>query len=215
MKNILYEIKDLLIQINGKTILDISNLTFESKKLHFICGPNGSGKTTLMKIMNRLIKIPADTAFYKGNDINKVHSQIRNETVYLHQTPIALDMSVYNNIAFPLKIRNIPDPRIQSRVYEVAKMLEITDLLDKSAVRLSVGELQKCALGRILVYDYSVFFLDEAIASVDKMSASLISEIIMHYVNNEKKTVIYTSHQPFDKKMSPDNTIYIENGKIP
>ncbi|MDP2844292.1 MAG: ABC transporter ATP-binding protein [Acetobacterium sp.] len=180
---------------NEKTVLSLdgqfSDLLFESGKIHGIIGPNGSGKTTLMKIIAGLIAPSSGAVLYNGQPLCQ---DIFSEMTYSTHTPTLFSRSVYQNIAYPLKIRKQEKNAIDQTVSQLLEEFEIDDIKDQSARHLSGGESQKIALARALSFSPKALFLDEPTANIDPKSIQIIEAALQKRNREQGLTIIIITH---------------------
>lgn len=178
-----------------KTVLnltgDYQHLLFESGKIHGIIGPNGSGKTTLMRIMAGLIPPTNGEVLYNGEPLNP---SLMSQITYSNHTPTLFSRSVYENIAYPLKIRNREKEEINQIVGELLDEFKITAIQNQNAKHLSGGEAQKTALARALSFSPKVLFLDEPTANIDPKSIRIIEAALEKRNRTDGLSVIIITH---------------------
>lgn len=178
-----------------KTVLNLEGayrkLLFESGKIHGIIGPNGSGKTTLMKIMAGLIPPTAGKVLYNDQPLGP---DIFSEMTYSTHTPTLFSRSVYENIAYPLKIRKREKDEIHQTVSQLLEEFEINEIKNQSAKHLSGGESQKTALARALSFSPKVLFLDEPTANIDPKSIQIIEAALKKRNHEQDLTIIIITH---------------------
>lgn len=192
-------------------ILDIQNLEIEEGKITGITGPNGAGKSTLLNILGGI-----DTDFigkikYDDLDFNK---EIAQNMTFVFQKPYLFRRSVYDNIAYPLRLRKVTKETEESLVREIIEDLEIEDLIDKKGHRLSGGESQKVALARGLVFTPKLLLLDEPTSNIDPESIKIMEREILKFNKKTKSTVIIVTHNLEQSHRICDNIIYLQGGRI-
>lgn len=170
---------------------DYRQLLFESKKIHGIIGPNGSGKTTLMKIMAGLIAPTAGNVLYDGQPLCQ---ERRSEMTYSTHTPTLFSRSVYENIAYPLKIRKRDKDEIHQTVSHLLEEFELTEIQNQNARYLSGGESQKTALARALSFSPRLLFLDEPTANIDPKSIQIIEAALKKRNLENGLTIVIITH---------------------
>lgn len=191
-------------------ILDIDNFTFKSGRISGIMGPNGAGKTTLLNIMAGLDDNYEGCVRYGEQSIEHV----RRKVTLVFQKGGLFKRSVYENIAYPLRLRGLDGMDIKSRVDSVIKSLEIENLGDKKAHKLSGGETQKVALARALVFEPSLLLLDEPTASIDPEFVRVMEKAIVDYNRETGATVIIITHSKEQAERMCDDLVFIQNGKV-
>ena len=203
-------ITNLLKKYHDKAVVDIDHTQFSSGTIYGITGDNGAGKTTLLKIIAGLEHYDAGEILYSGAPLEQ---GMMKKITYLSQTPYLMRTSVYENIVYPLKIRNVDPMTIQKKVADIMDELQITELKNQLATQLSGGESQKVALARALVFDPEVLLLDEPTASIDPATIEMIEEAITKRNIRQKMTVIMISHNMDQVKRMCDEIVYMKKGK--
>jgi len=127
------------------------NLDIEKGEFVVILGPSGEGKTTILKIIAGLLRQDKGHVYLRGKIVDDLPPKDRNVAMVPQNYALYPFMSVYDNIAFPLKIAHVPKDEIKKKVEEVARMLRIDDLLDRKPSQLSGGQMQRVAIARALV----------------------------------------------------------------
>jgi tungstate transport system ATP-binding protein len=178
-------------EFKGQHLFDISNFEFKTGDIHGIIGPNGGGKTTLLRLIAGLDKDYSGNVYY--DDLKQVEDLTKNIT-YISQSPYMLSRTVYENIAYPLRIRNVKEEEIDMRVNEFLEVLNIKELKDKKATKLSGGEKQKVSLARGLIFNPSIVLLDEPTASIDPETVEIIEKVVLDYKKLKPVTIIVVTH---------------------
>ena len=212
------EIKNLKKIYNNRIILNINHLDFQESKIYAIVGPNGSGKTTLLKILNLLEKPDAGEIFFLGQElINKLSSEIlevRRKMTLVDQNPFLFHSTVYDNIAYGLKVRSILTKYQRNKVKHALKMVGLSGFENKKANQLSSGEEKRVAIARALVIEPDILFLDEPTTSIDQRHQDVVERIIKNIKDEIKTTVIFTTHDLSQAYRSADEVISLLEGKI-
>ncbi|MBN4051158.1 MAG: ABC transporter [Alkaliphilus sp.] len=194
-----------------QAVLQIDEFTFEANKIYGLIGPNGAGKTTLLKIIAGLTKSSYGEVTYGGAELN---DERQREITYASQRPYLLKDTVYNNIAYPLKLRKENKLRIKSKVGRIMAEFDIYYLRNQQAKNLSGGEAQKVALARALVFEPELLLLDEPTANIDPNFVELIENAILERSNKKEITVIIATHNVGQARRLCDEVIFIKAGKI-
>ena len=158
----------------------LRDITFEVKEgEHFIIlGPSGAGKTVLLEIIAGVIEPDAGRVYLNGEDVTELPPEKRGLAYVPQNYALFPNMSVYDNIAFGLKVRKVPKPEIERKVGEVSRVLGIEHLLHRKPRTLSGGEQQRVALARALVVEPPLILLDEPFANLDVQTrAKLLAEM--------------------------------------
>ncbi|MFC1581244.1 ABC transporter ATP-binding protein, partial [Thermodesulfobacteriota bacterium] len=193
----LFEIRGLTKVYGQRTVLDIPELDFERGEIYALLGPNGSGKTTLLEILSLLLPPTAGTIRYLGRNVDFSANNLtvlRREIVMVPQNPVLFTTSVYKNVEFGLRIRNIPRDERNSIIEANLDLVGMGRFRDAEAHKLSGGETQRVAIARALTCSPNVIFFDEPTSNVD-VENQLAIERIMAEINAQKGiSVIFTSH---------------------
>lgn len=210
------KVQSLQKEYSGKRVLDIENLEIEKGKITAVIGPSGAGKSTLLHLLNGIEAPSSGTIWFEDKRIDDktMSLELRRKMVMVFQRPLVFNTTVYDNLAYGLKLRGMKKEEIRKRVEE---MLEVTGLKDKSqqkAITLSGGEAQRVAIGRAIIIRPEVLFLDEPTANLDPANISMIEELIKYARDNYKLTVMIITHNMFQAKRLSDNTVFMLNGKV-
>jgi tungstate transport system ATP-binding protein len=205
------EVNNVTKKYNNNLVLNVPNMKFESGKIHGIIGSNGSGKSTLLKIISNIEPPTTGNVLYDKKNIN---ANILKKITYAYQFPYLLKSSVFNNIAYPLKIRKHPKEVINKKVKKILDDLMLNNLKDKYAVKLSGGESQKVAFARAVVFEPSVILLDEPTSNMDLKSIEIIEKYIKEINRLHKTTIFFVTHNISQAYRLCHNISYIENGHI-
>jgi tungstate transport system ATP-binding protein len=210
----LYEIENLRFAYNSNFSLNISKFSMlEGDSVGFI-GPNGSGKSSLLKIMAFLETFPEGLLKFKGNKVSNDNKH-RNIVTMLLQEPYLLKKSVFDNIAYGLRLRNDTD-KLNSRVFEVLNIVGLSDrkFAHRKWFELSGGEAQRVALASRLILRPCVLILDEPTANVDSNSAALIKQAVKSMRNKYNTSLIISSHDLVWLNSITDNILRLYEGRI-
>lgn len=205
------EISKLIKKYGDRTVLDIENLVIEKGKITGIIGPNGCGKSTLINIISGLDNNFTGTIQYDGSYLDK---DITRNMTYVFQKPYLFKRSVYENICYPLKIRSVKPKEQEERVLNIIKKLEIENLTEKRADKLSGGESQKVALARALVFGPQLLLLDEATSNIDPESIKIMEREILNFNKETGATIVIVTHSLEQSKRLCHNILNLEQGKF-
>lgn len=205
------QVTQLKKSYGNKTVVEIDRLDVETGIIYGIMGDNGAGKTTFLKIIAGLESFDCGQIAYNKKPLSK---EVMKKITYLSQTPYLMQASVYENIAYPLKIRGTPEEVISGKLKDIMEELNIADLKSQLATKLSGGESQKVALARALVFDPEVLLLDEPTASIDPATIEVIEEALIKRNQNQKMTVVMISHNVDQVKRLCHRTILMQKSKL-
>ena len=177
------------------------SFNFIKGKFYLIKGPSGIGKTSLLKLLNRLDDPIKGELWFKGKPYKEYYPpKLRSKILYIHQTPIATNASVEDNLLFPFSFKNNCDYKIphEDELISYLNNFKLNDVsLEKNAQTLSVGQLQRICFIRGLLLDPDVILLDEPTSALDDESAKIVEQKAEHFCTNSEKTVIMISHKRF------------------
>ena len=200
----------------GKDVLAVDNLssTIEKDEFLVLLGPSGCGKSTLLKMIAGLETISSGSLYIDGVLSNQIESYNRDIAMVFQDYSLYPHMSVYDNLAFPLKMRKIKKRIISQTVDDTARVLSISDILHKKPRNLSGGQQQRVAIGRALVRRPKIFLFDEPLSNLyitlrDKMRNEFIE---LH--NKIGSIFVYVTHDQAEAMMMGDRIVVMDNGKI-
>jgi len=194
---------------------DIS-LTVPNGEFLVLLGPTGAGKTTLLRLIAGLERPDAGNILFDARDVTDDPPAQRNVSVVFQQYSLYPHLTVFDNLAFPLRApaRRIPESEIKRRVEEVARLVRIDHKLANSATRLSGGEMQRVAIGRALVRRPAIYLMDEPLSSLDaKLRAELRVEL-KHIQADLGATVLYVTHDQVEALTMASRIGILEQGRL-
>ncbi|MFX1312220.1 MAG: ABC transporter ATP-binding protein [Promethearchaeota archaeon] len=198
----------------------LSNINFSVKKgeCFVIIGPNGSGKTTLLRIIGFLESPTQGKILYNNKDLNTISRkekiQYRRKISFVRQKPVVRNATVFNNIAYGLKIRGMKYDEYSIPVNEIIKFIGLKGLEDKNAKTLSGGEMQRVAIAMNFIINPEIYLLDEVSANLDPINIKLLDKFIMNIKQDKEKTIIMSTHDPLEAIKYADLIAVLSNGQI-
>ena len=180
-----------------------------------LLGPSGCGKTTLLNIISGLLTPTEGAVLFDGRDVTALAPDQRN-IAQVFQFPVIYDtMTVYNNLAFPLRNRGIGEARVDARVREIAEMLELTDMLGQRASGLSPDGKQKISMGRGLVReDVNVIMFDEPLTVIDPHLKWKLRSKLKELQQKVRVTMIYVTHDQTEALTFADQVVVMQDGVV-
>ncbi len=180
-----------------------------------LLGPSGCGKTTLLNIISGLITPSHGRVLFDGEDVTHLPPDLRH-IAQVFQFPVVYDtMSVYDNLAFPLRNRGVDEAHVKQRVLEIAEMTELTPMLDRRASRLTADGKQKISLGRGLVReDVNVIMFDEPLTVIDPHLKSQLRSKLKELHQRVKTTMIYVTHDQTEALTFADQVVVMNFGQV-
>lgn len=197
-----------------KQVLSDINLEIEDKSFCILLGPSGCGKSTLLRLIAGLEQPDSGEIFIDDKKVNDVHPKDRDIAFVFQSYALYPHLTVYENMAFPLKIRGKNKKTIENKVKEAASILGLEELLKRKPKELSGGQRQRVALGRAIVRDAKIFLMDEPLSNLDaKLRANMRVEIKkLHQKLNT--TFIYVTHDQTEALTMGDAIVILNEGKI-
>jgi multiple sugar transport system ATP-binding protein len=198
----------------GVTAVKGINLTIEDREFMVLVGPSGCGKSTTLRMIAGLEEINGGTISIDGKAVNNVLPKDRDIAMVFQNYALYPHMSVYENMAFGLKLRKFPKAEIEARVREAAAMLGLEPYLDRKPKALSGGQRQRVAVGRAIVRKPKVFLFDEPLSNLDaKMRVSTRTEISKLHARLGA-TMIYVTHDQVEAMTMGDRICVMKDGNI-
>ena len=207
-------LKNLSKSYGNKEILKGINLDIHNSEFLVLVGPSGCGKSTTLRLIAGLEKPTKGEIFIDGSLVNDVDPSKRDIAMVFQNYALYPQMTVKENMAFGLKIRNNPKEEIDNSVMEAAEILQIDDLLERRPKELSGGQRQRVALGRAIVRKPKVFLFDEPLSNLD---AKLRQEMRLEIKRLHKlldTTMIYVTHDQVEAMTMGDRIAVMNNGII-
>lgn len=190
------------------------NLDVADKEFVVLVGPSGCGKTTTLRMIAGLEEISSGEIYIENQLVNDVAPKDRDIAMVFQNYALYPHMTVYENMAFGLKLRKYSKPEIDSRVKEAAQILGITEYLDRKPKALSGGQRQRVALGRAIVRKPKVFLFDEPLSNLDaKMRVQMRAEISKLH-QKLGATMIYVTHDQVEGMTMGDRIVVMKNGVV-
>ncbi len=199
----------------------INNISFDVEKGEFVAimGSSGSGKTTLLNCISTIDKVTSGHIFVDGEDITKLRggklNKFRREELgFIFQDFNLLDtLTAYENIALALSIQNVSASKIEDKVKDVAKKLNIENVLNKYPYQMSGGQKQRVASARAIITDPKLILADEPTGALDSKSAKMLLESFNYLNTNLEATILMVTHDAFTASYA-SRVIFIKDGKI-
>jgi len=198
----------------GVLAVDNCSITINDKEFVVLVGPSGCGKSTTLRMVAGLEEITSGELFIDGKMMNDVAPKDRDIAMVFQNYALYPHMTVYENMAFGLKIRKFPKKEINERVHEAAGILDIEELLDRKPKALSGGQRQRVAVGRAIVRKPKVFLFDEPLSNLDaKLRVQMRAEIsALHH--RLQATMIYVTHDQTEAMTMGDRIVVLKDGLI-
>lgn len=200
---------------NVTALRDVS-FQIQDGEFFVLLGPTGAGKTTTLRVIAGLEKQDEGHILFDGETMDTLVPADRDVAFVFQQYSLYPTMSVYDNLAFPLRspLRRMPEPEIKKRIQETAEILRITHLLERKTARLSGGEMQRVSIGRAIVRRPRLFLMDEPLSNLDaKLRESLRVEL-KHIQKTQESTTLFVTHDQVEALTMADRVAVLREGKI-
>jgi molybdopterin-binding protein len=209
------ELKDVTKAYGIKIVLDAINLQIHEGEILALLGPNGSGKSTILKILAFIENPTSGEVKFLGEKVNfKNTEKVRLQSTLVFQKTTLFSTSVYNNVAYGLKIRKVPKAERDIEVKKALELVKLEGFEKRNARKLSGGEQQRVAIARALVLKTKLLLLDEPTANLDPKNSGILEEVIGTVNRENKVTIVIATHNMFQAKTLPHRIALMDEGKI-
>ncbi|MCI9525305.1 MAG: sn-glycerol-3-phosphate ABC transporter ATP-binding protein UgpC [Lachnospiraceae bacterium] len=199
---------------NGFEAVKDFNLEIEDKEFIIFVGPSGCGKSTTLRMVAGLEEISSGELTIDGKIVNDVEPKDRDIAMVFQNYALYPHMTVFDNMAFGLKLRKVPKAEIKKKVEEAAKILDLDKLLDRKPKALSGGQRQRVAMGRAIVREPKVFLMDEPLSNLDaKLRVQMRAEIASLH-QRLGATIIYVTHDQVEAMTLGTRIVVLKDGII-
>ena len=199
---------------NGFVAVKDFNLDIKDKEFIIFVGPSGCGKSTTLRMIAGLEDISSGDLIIDGKRVNDVEPKDRDIAMVFQNYALYPHMSVYDNMAFGLKLRKVPKEKIDKQVHEAAKILDIEHLLDRKPKALSGGQRQRVAMGRAIVREPKVFLMDEPLSNLDAKLRVQMRVEISRLHQRLQTTIIYVTHDQTEAMTLGTRIVVMKDGII-
>lgn len=199
---------------DGFTALANINLQLEAGKFYSLLGPSGSGKTTILRIIAGFVQPTAGQILYKGRDITKLSAAQRPVNTVFQNYALFPHMNVFENIAFGLRLKKIPNKVVRKKVAGMLKLVELEGFEKRMPKELSGGQQQRVAIARALVNEPQVLLLDESLSALDNRLRKTMQFELRHIQKELGITFIFVTHDQEEALSVSDEIFVINQGHI-
>ncbi|MDA8144772.1 MAG: sn-glycerol-3-phosphate ABC transporter ATP-binding protein UgpC [Thermaerobacter sp.] len=206
--------KSLTKRFGRKTVVDGFDLTVEDGELAVIVGPSGCGKTTVLRMVAGLESPSGGEVYFDQQLINPIPPERRNVGMVFQDYALYPHMSVFENLAFGLRVRRTPREEVRQQVDAVARLLEVEELLSKRPRELSGGQRQRVALGRAVIRRPSVFLMDEPLSNLDAGLRDRMRVEMRRLHRRLGVTTLYVTHDQAEAMTLGDRVVVMKEGRV-
>jgi tungstate transport system ATP-binding protein len=209
------EVAGITKSYNGQAVLRGCSFDFAQGRTYALVGPNGSGKSTLLRIAALLEPPDAGEVRYREEAAALPHDlELRRRITLLLPRIGVFNTSVFQNVAYGLKIRGRRGPGMEERVNEMLEQVGLAHKRRQNGLDLSSGETKRLGIARALVIEPEVFFLDEPTANLDPENSEIIEQIILGMKTAQKSTIIVVTHDHAQARRLGDQPLVMDHGTI-
>ena len=199
---------------DGVCVIDDLNLEIKDKEFIVLVGPSGCGKSTTLRMIAGLESISGGEMYIGDRLVNDLNPKERNIAMVFQSYALYPHMTVYENMAFSLKLQKVDSGTIDRKVRNAARMLDLEHLLERKPRALSGGQRQRVALGRAMVRDPDVFLLDEPLSNLDAKLRTQMRTEISSLHKQLGTTFIYVTHDQTEAMTMADRIVVMKSGEI-
>ncbi|MCI9481446.1 MAG: sn-glycerol-3-phosphate ABC transporter ATP-binding protein UgpC [Oscillibacter sp.] len=208
--------KKINLQVTDQGVIAVQefNLDIADKEFIVLVGPSGCGKSTTLRMVAGLEEISEGELYIDGQRMNDVEPKNRDIAMVFQSYALYPHMTVYDNMAFPLKLRKMSKEEIERRVKEAAEILDITQYLDRKPKALSGGQRQRVAIGRAIVREPKVLLMDEPLSNLDAKLRNQMRAEIIKLRQKINTTFMYVTHDQTEAMTLGDRIVIMKDGFI-
>lgn len=211
----LIEVVDLNQRYGAKNALIGISLSIEKGEVFGLIGPTGSGKTTLLRLLDQLEQPSSGKIFFDGQEASPgLRTEVRRKVSMVLQKPVVFNASVYDNVAYPLRVRRHNKKTIIEKVNIMLNTVGLEGYEKRNARTLSGGETQKVALARALITDPQMLLLDEPTANLDPVSLNTIEEFILRFNREHGMAIVIATHEMAQGQRLADRIGVMMDGEL-
>jgi glycerol transport system ATP-binding protein len=208
------ELQDVSLRVGGQTHIHPTTLKLEAGGFNTLLGETLAGKTTLLRLMAGLVRPSEGRLRVDGRDVTGMPVQQRAVSMVYQQFINYPNLSVYENIASPLRVTSVPAAQVKERVGRIAELLRLTPLLDRKPAELSGGQQQRTALARALVKDAGLVLLDEPLANLDYKLRESLRDELPRLFERQGCTVVYATTEPAEALLLGGHVATLHQGRV-
>jgi multiple sugar transport system ATP-binding protein len=198
------------------TALKDVSFSINDGEFFVLLGPTGAGKTTTLRVIAGLTRQDQGSVLFDGEPIDSLTPADRDVAFVFQQYSLYPTMTVYDNLAFPLRspMRKTPEAEIRTQVEQVAEILRITHLLERKTAHLSGGEMQRVTIGRAIVRDPRLFLMDEPLSNLDAKLREALRVELQHLQKTQGATTLFVTHDQIEALTMGERIAVLNQGRI-
>ena len=213
-KENIVELKNISVSFDGERILDDLNLQIKDKEFITLLGPSGCGKTTTLRIIAGFLEPDSGEVFFGNEKINGVPAYKRQVNTIFQRYALFPHLNVYENVAFGLRIKKLPESEIKAKVSDMLSLVNLTGLEKRSIDTLSGGQQQRVAIARAIANHPKVLLLDEPLAALDLKLRKDMQKELKKIQQQLGITFVFVTHDQEEALTMSDRVVVMDNGKI-
>jgi multiple sugar transport system ATP-binding protein len=207
-------ISGLTKRYGGFVAVDDIDMDIDEGEFVFLLGPSGCGKTTTLRMIAGLEMPSAGRISLGTRNVTYLRARYRNVGMVFQDYGLYRHMTVYENIAYPLKVRKMSKAEIAQKVGDVSDLMQISDVLSRKPDQLSAGQLQRVAISRMLVRDADIFLMDEPMSHLDAQLRGQMRAELRHLQKTIGVTTIFVTHDQLEAMTMADRILVMRDGKM-
>ncbi|MBE5901052.1 MAG: sn-glycerol-3-phosphate ABC transporter ATP-binding protein UgpC [Lachnospiraceae bacterium] len=209
-----HNVKHLEVTEKGVVAVQQFNIDIQDKEFIVLVGPSGCGKTTTLRMIAGLEEISEGELYIDGELMNAVAPKDRDIAMVFQSYALYPHMTVFDNMAYSLKIKHVPKDEIKRRVEEAAEILDITKYLQRKPKALSGGQRQRVAIGRAIVRNPKVLLMDEPLSNLDAKLRNQMRAELLKLQNRIQTTIVYVTHDQVEAMTLGDRIVVMKDAYI-
>jgi multiple sugar transport system ATP-binding protein len=210
------ELQSVTKKYPGVTALNAVSFDVQNGEFFVLLGPTGAGKSTTLRVIAGLTHQDQGDVIFDGEVVNDFVPADRDVALVFQQYSLYPTMSVYDNLAFPLRspMRRTPEDQIKTKVNEIADVLRISHLLERKTANLSGGEMQRVAIGRAIIRSPRIFLMDEPLSNLDAKLREALRVELQHLQKTQGSTTLFVTHDQIEALTMADRIAVLNQGRI-